>query len=232
MSDNEEDIFGKAISQLIHDIRNPLNIIVGFSSIIQIDDSINEEIRSYLKKIFQSGMLIEQLLSNIDYYMMDKMEPEESGLDLILETDNFYNIKNEILKEKEINVSKYYEEKIISNISPEIYNRILDNLFQFSQKGFNIVKLKQIQIFFKSEKDELLIYYTDTSEPIFIENDYFSFDEVLKAKRGLGLEFNRKFVSLYGGNISYKYGKKWQAMMENFNPSIKTNHGFIIRIPS
>ena len=230
MNENE-DIFGKAISQLIHDIRNPLNIVVGFSSIIQIDESINEEVRSYLKKIFQSGMLIEQLLSNVDYYMMDSIELEESSLDLVNETNAFYESKGEILTEKEINIKIINEGEISVNISSEIYNRILDNLFHFSQKGFNVVKLKQIFINLKIEEGFAVIYYTDTSEPLFIENDYFNFDEVLKAKRGLGLEFNRKFLSLYKGNVTYKYGKKWQTVIEKFNLPVKTNHGFILKIP-
>jgi light-regulated signal transduction histidine kinase (bacteriophytochrome) len=229
--DDNEDIFGKAISQLIHDIRNPLNIIVGFSSIIQIDESVNDEIRSYLKKIFQSGMMIEQLLSNIDYYIMEKMDLEETEFDIIKETDNFFDAKKETIEEKQVTVRKFHEEKILTRISTEIYTRIFENLLQFSLKGFNVVKMKQIMIFFKKIDKDIVIYYTDTSEPLFIENDYFSFEEVLKAKRGLGLEFNSKFVRSYGGEISYKYGKKWQIIMEEFNQPVKTNHGFIIRIP-
>ena len=72
--EDKEKMFGKAIPQIIHDIRNPLNIIIGFSSILQLDDSINEEVRSYLKNIILSGMHIEQLLSNIDYFMMDTLD--------------------------------------------------------------------------------------------------------------------------------------------------------------
>ena len=48
---DKEKIFGKAIPQLIHDIRNPLNIVIGFSSILQIDETINDEIRSYIQNI-------------------------------------------------------------------------------------------------------------------------------------------------------------------------------------
>ena len=51
---DKEKIFGKAIPQLIHDIRNPLNIVIGFSSILQIDETINDEIRSYIQNILYS----------------------------------------------------------------------------------------------------------------------------------------------------------------------------------
>jgi light-regulated signal transduction histidine kinase (bacteriophytochrome) len=233
MKDNKttDEIFGKAIPQLIHDIRNPLNIVVGFSSIVQIDESINAEVRSYLKKIFQSGMYIEQLLSNVDFYMMDNVELEENEFDILAESENFYKLKNEVITEKNIIIVQICPDKIKARFSMEIFTRILENFFQFSQKGFNSSKLKQIQIFYKLQDNNLVIYYTDSSEPIFIENDYFDFEEVLKAKRGLGLEFNRKFITTYGGKIIYQYGKKWQNIADTLNPSIKTNHGFVIELP-
>ena len=70
---DKEKIFGKAIPQLIHDIRNPLNIVIGFSSILQIDETINDEIRSYIQNILYSSFKIEELLSNIDNYFLDEV---------------------------------------------------------------------------------------------------------------------------------------------------------------
>ena len=50
-NDEYKKYFGKAMPQIIHDIRNPLNIIIGFSSIMQIDDTISQENAQYLQKI-------------------------------------------------------------------------------------------------------------------------------------------------------------------------------------
>ena len=69
--EDKDKIFGKAIPQIIQDIRNPLNIVIGFSSILQIDETINTEIRSYLHNILYSSFKIEDLLSNIDNYFLD-----------------------------------------------------------------------------------------------------------------------------------------------------------------
>ena len=51
-NDEYKKYFGKAMPQIIHDIRNPLNIIIGFSSIMQIDDTISQENAQYLQKIY------------------------------------------------------------------------------------------------------------------------------------------------------------------------------------
>ncbi|OHD18636.1 MAG: hypothetical protein A2086_17035 [Spirochaetes bacterium GWD1_27_9] len=236
MNDNNKEcdnIFGKAIPQLIHDIRNPLNIIIGFSSIIQIDETVNDEIRTYLKKIFQSGMFIEELLSNIDFYMMEKLDLEETKFNVFQETNNFLKLKNEIIAEKGIIINQISDKDkdIDIRFSLELFRRILDNLFLFSQKGFKSSKLKEIQIVYKKEDKNFIIFYSDSSEPVFIEGDYFSFEDVLKTKRGLGPQFIEKYVEDYNGEVYYKTSKNWHAVLEDNNLTSQLNHGFIIKLP-
>ena len=64
-------LFGDAMPQVVHDIRNPLNIIIGYSSILQMDSSLSEESRQYIQKVYQSGLAIEDLLSDIDFFDLD-----------------------------------------------------------------------------------------------------------------------------------------------------------------
>jgi K+-sensing histidine kinase KdpD len=226
-----KDIFGKAIPQLIHDLRNPLNIIVGFSSIIQIDSSVSPEVQSYLKKIAQSGMLIEQLLSNVDCYMMDNIVSNENRYDVTGLIDSFFDLKNDVFTEKHVCFEKHLEQNLVSMISLDIFNRILENFYQFSMKGFNNTKEKIIQIVLKKEDNDFVIYYTDSTEPTMIEGDYFSFDDLIKAKRGLGLEFNRKFISDYNGTIVYRFANKWHDIQRPLPMHYVTNHGFIMKMP-
>jgi signal transduction histidine kinase len=226
-----EVIFGKAIPQLIHDIRNPLNIIIGFSSMIQIDSNLSPEVISYLKKISQSGMFIEELLSNIDYYMMEKNSSEESICDLKELTSSFFIQKADIIKDKNIILHQSIDDNIKTRISSNIFIKILENFFQFSVKGFNTSKSRQIQIVICKEKEYILIYYFDTTEPIAIESSYFSTDEVLNVKRGLGLEFNKKFILDYNGDIEYKFAKNWQYVQENLDIKFFANHGFTVKLP-
>jgi len=228
---NPEEIFGKAIGQLIHDIRNPLNTIIGFSSILKIDENLNDEIKGYIKKIFHSGMIIEKLLSNIDYYMIDEISSDSIDFDILSVSQNYFNTLNDIFEEKQLNIEFISEEKIIVNSSIEIFNKILDNLFHYSLKGLRASKKREISVFFKKENNDVIMIYSDSSTPIFIENDYFSFDEILKSKRGLGILFIEKYIRYYNGNIKYFYGNKWQTCISLYTQKIKNNHGFLIKLP-
>ena len=127
---DKEKIFGKAIPQLIHDIRNPLNIVIGFSSILQIDETINDEIRSYIQNILYSSFKIEELLSKYPNLYCDisagsghnalKRDLEftkgflERWQDRILYArDYFDNVHRELLES--IGISEQIKEKIYEN---------------------------------------------------------------------------------------------------------------------
>ncbi len=233
MQENRNDIFGKGIPQLVHDIRNPLNIIIGFSSIIQIDETVNDEIRTYLKKIFQSGMAIEQLLSNIDFFMMDRDDLEETSLDVVAETSNFLKLKSDVISEKQIFIEFNKDEKILIKFSLDIFTRILENLFLFSFKAFRTLKTKEIRLFYKIVKNDFYIIYTDSSENIYLNGKYFTFNEVLEAKRGLGPKFIERFVDIYNGEIFYLNNKELVKKLRELDLffDVKNYAGFILKIP-
>jgi sensor histidine kinase regulating citrate/malate metabolism len=226
-----EEIFGKAIGQLVHDIRNPLNTIIGFSSIIKIDDTISVELKDYINKIFNSGMAIEKLLSNIDYFMMDRVVTDIVEFNVMDSIKKYLEMQFDLQNEKEIVVNYLIKEAIDFKFSLEIFNKIIDNLFSFSLKGLRVAKKKELEIFIKKENDTLILLYTDSSSPVFIEDNYFTFEDTLNAKRGLGPMFIEKYVNIYKGSIEYHYGKKWQSVCFNYSNNIKNNHGFIIKLP-
>ena len=99
---DKEKIFGKAIPQIIQDIRNPLNIVIGFSSILQIDETINTEIRSYLQNILYSSFKIEDLLSNIDNYFSEEDNLYFENIHIQSEWNRFLKQKTYDINDKEI----------------------------------------------------------------------------------------------------------------------------------
>lgn len=231
IKEDKEKFFGKAIPQIIHDIRNPLNIIIGFSSILQIDESINDEVRSYIKNIILSGMHIEQLLSNIDYFMMDTLDLPIETVFLKKEFEIFEKQNSDIMNDKQIILNSSINEDSIFRLPQGIFMRILDNFFQFSLKGLKSVTNKQIYIDVSLNRTNLTIYYHDTSSPVFIEGDYFTFEEILKGKRSLAPLFIEKLIHEYDGSIAYLYGKKWTGEQDNMKIPVKTQHGFKICLP-
>lgn len=231
MNYNSDEIFGKAIGQIIHDIRNSLNIIIGFSSLIQTDENIDDEIKEYFNRILHSGFSIENLLSSIDDYVMEHIEIENSKIDVISESKKFFTelIKN--IDELNVKIEYLNENKITVNTSLELYRKLLDNLFHFSLKELRNQEQKDIQIAFNLKGKELVILYSDSSSPIYIADKYFTFEEILESKRGLNLIFVEKYIELLNGNVNYYYGNKWNEITSKFSNKIIFSHGFVVRIP-
>jgi len=228
-----EEIFGKAIGQLIHDVRNSLNTVIGFSSILRVEENINKENRAILNKIYLSGLDIEDHLMNIDYYMIDSNEvmTKKENFEVYGFLKGYFENKKEIFEEKQINLNLVNETKIEINFSKEVFSKIFDNLLRVSYKGLQSSKVKDIEICIKNNNGNLLIIYTDSSSPVFINSNYFSFDEVMKSGRGLGLLFVEKYIIMNNGEISYLYGNKWANFITNVSTKIKNTHGFKINLP-
>lgn len=229
-NDNKNELFGEAISQLIHDIRNPLNIIIGFSSIIQIDETINDDIRNYIKKIIYSGMNIERMLTNIDFYYTDKIEIEGSPINLPETFENFFETKIDILQETVFTYT-IESEKIVINYSLDILDKFFENLFLFTLKGFKKNFEKAIYVRFIVENNILKIIYADTSASEKISKRYFDKNEILLCKRGLGLLFNSKITEYMKGNIIYLVDDEWKSEIKKYKINDKYKHGFIIELP-
>lgn len=233
VKDEENDkIFGKALPQMIHDIRNPLNIIIGFSSILQIDESIDEEIKSYAKKIYNSGMLIEQLLANIDYFLIEEYEVSNEIISLKEQVENFLEEKKYTIKDKQI----YYNFEVVGSdeifYSADIISRLLNNLFQFSLKGFKSSRAREINLIINNiDKECLEICYYDSSQHLVIKGEYFTFEEVLKAKRSLSPLFIKRIADNSRGEVFYYFNRGWTTKMEELHIQSDSNHGYILRLP-
>ena len=231
MNYSSEEIFGKAIEQIIHDIRNSLNIIIGYSSLIQTDNVSNNEAKEYHKRILESGTMVEKLLSSIDDYIITDLDINKIQFNVILETKNFFSKITNKDKNISVQIENLNTNPININISQELYKKLLDNLYQFSLKELRNKEQKNIQILLKKDKTNLIILYSDSSTPVYIADSYFTFEEIIESKRGLCLVFIEKYVELLNGNVEYCYGNKWYSLISKYLKKNKNSHGFIIEIP-
>lgn len=229
-----EEIFGKAIEQLVHDLRNSLNTVIGFSSLLKEEKSLSDEHKNLLNKIFISGSDMEEFLLDIDYYMLDNNDyfsQKKEIFDPMLFVKEFFDSKKELLKELKIDLYLFTNGKCEINFQKEILSKILNNLLKTSIKGIRSQTKKEIYLYVKLMGKELLITYTDSSTPIFIQNDYFNLEEALQSRRGLGLLFLEKYTLFVSGKIYYLYGNNWINFISTITTKIKNNHGFKILLP-
>lgn len=227
----DKNIFGKAMPQLIHDIRNPLNIIIGFSSILELEDDLSDEVRSYISSIQKSGIFIEELLANIDFFLLENIKIDYKNFSINELLNSIIDINNTILNEKRIIINKSITGNDIINSNEELTKKILNSLLQFSIKGIKSVKNKQIYIDIQVNDDNLTIIHSDTSQEIQTANDYFTTEETLEAKRGLFPIFIKRNVALLNGKISYTTGEKFKTLKNTFLIDNDSTHGFFITLP-
>ncbi len=225
-------LYNKIISQVVDNMREPLNKILAFSSVIWIDETISPEIKEFIKSIHLNGLELEHMVSNIDSFFKDKDDIEEINFDICELVRTFSKRENRALNSKSISLKLYLEkDNITVSFSKDLISKILENLIIFSTVRMLSTKNKEITIIVKTDKKNIKLYYMDTGTPVYIEKGFFTLDDLTKINCGLELRFIEKFVKMYSGTINYFYGKEWQKEVSEANILTKTQHGFKIKLP-
>lgn len=208
----------KAVASTIsHELRTPLNAIIGFSELIQEEDSLNE-IKNFAQIIQLNGsLLLNKIHSIIDFSVLDYYR------DVCLEGINFkeliFNVYEEFIKEAKntnsiqinVGIPDYDNNFIIysdKNKIKKILINLLSNALKFTKEG-------RIEIGYKISKEndapkKLLIYVSDTGIGIPFEKQNLIFkpfrqvDESYCANLdglGIGLAICDKLSKILDGKI-------------------------------
>jgi signal transduction histidine kinase len=203
----------KFFSIIGHDLRNPLNALLGFSELISGNsrDYTSEEIQRYSKIINEAAknihLLIENLLEwsrsqsgNIDYH------PEWTNLlPMVTEIFKVFDIHADkkgvnLVSEIPENVSVYADRNLLSTI----LRNLISNAVKFTPSG------GQVRIFCEQNESEITISVEDTG----IGMSEKQMENIFKLKRnvtmpgtseekgtGLGLILCKEFVDMHRGKI-------------------------------
>jgi PAS domain S-box-containing protein len=201
------------LNNISHEVRTPLNGILGFAEIISHSDLTVEERGEAFSMVHESS---NRLLETITNYMdisllvsgeMTVNKKEFPPARLLMEIYDKYNSacnprEIELLLKIPENSGNHY---IYSD--PELLNKILNQLLgnavKFTEKG-------QIQYGYKIINDEAEFFIIDTGIGIGIDSvntifDHFVKEDQIKTRptegSGLGLSISRGLVGLLGGKI-------------------------------
>ena len=221
-------LFGQAMPQIIHDIRNPLNIVIGFSSVLQMDDSVNDEVKSYLKKIYHCGMAIEKQLVNIDYFAMETSDFDLEPVELKAAIDQYVKENNFFFEDKKISFDYHIPANVKISGSTDLINKLLENLLQFSMKGLKSTKERIVAVNVVQNGSEVQLFYSDSSNKAATQGDFFTYEEVLHAKRGLAPIFLERLMTFSGGSIMYLSDAKWQEKRKDLEKKSPFYQGFCL----
>ena len=207
------------LSTMSHDIRTPMNAIIGLTAIAEKNLGDVESTRESLRKISLASNHLLTLINDI----LDISKVESGNLRLspltfsIVETvENLVNISQPMIKEKNIEFCFHinqmekeylYTDQLRLN---QIYINILSNAIKYTEPGGS-VKVKLCEEMSDTPGSVRLIYVVaDTGigmSPEFMENMYKPFSRQVDSRvnsiqgTGLGLAITKQMVELLQGTI-------------------------------
>ncbi|WP_034451101.1 response regulator [Butyrivibrio sp. AE2032] len=207
------------LSTMSHDIRTPMNAIIGLTAIAEKNTADEESTKESLRKISLAGNHLLTLINDI----LDISKVESGKLKLspltfsIVETvENLVNISQPMIKEKNIEFSFHinqiekeylYTDQLRLN---QIYINILSNAIKYTEPGGSV------SVDLREEKSDvpgcirLTYVVSDTGigmSPEYMETMYTPFSRQVDSRvnsiqgTGLGLAITKQMVELIGGTI-------------------------------
>ena len=207
------------LSTMSHDIRTPMNAIIGFTALAEKNTGDEESTKESLRKISLASNHLLTLINDI----LDISKVESGKLKLspltfsIVETvENLVNISQPMIKEKNIEFSFHinqfekeylYTDQLRLN---QIYINILSNAIKYTEPGGSVSVILSEEHSDVTGCIRLIYAVSDTGigmSPEFMENMYKPFSRQVDSRvnsiqgTGLGLAITKQMVDLIGGTI-------------------------------
>ena len=207
------------LSTMSHDIRTPMNAIIGLTTIAEKNLNDTVSVGESLRKISMAGNHLLILINDI----LDISKVESGKLNLsplvfsIVETvDNLVNLSQPMIKEKNIEFNfrigrmereYFYADQLRLN---QIYINILSNAIKYTEPGGRVSVDMREEESRKSGCERLVYRVSDSGigmSPEFMETMYQPFSRQIDSRvnsiqgTGLGLAITKQMVDLMGGTI-------------------------------
>lgn len=207
------------LANMSHEIRTPLTGIIGMADLLRLTD-LNEYQREYVKIIMESGSHLLDIINNI--LDMTKIESGKFQLD-----NSEFNLKENIENiikpycikglQKDIDVMFYYQPLIDEIVKGDrvrlnqIIVNLMGNAFKYTEKGYILVKVKEIE----SSDLKIKLQFSVQDTGIGIKEEMknklfkvFSQGDSSYTKKyggtGLGLAICREIATMMQGEIWYE----------------------------
>ena len=207
------------LSNMSHDIRTPMNAVLGFTTLLAKDAENPDKVREYTKKIMASGQhllgLINDILevSKIESGKLVLTEEEFALADLISSIDAIIRpMAGEKDQEFHVEITDIEHEYFIGDETRinQILINLLSNAVKYTQKGGNIwlriIGLKQhsgqferIRIEVEDDGYGMTQEYLKTIFDVFTRAENSTTNKVQGT--GLGMAITKNIVELMGGTI-------------------------------
>jgi predicted ATPase/signal transduction histidine kinase/CheY-like chemotaxis protein/tRNA A-37 threonylcarbamoyl transferase component Bud32 len=204
------------IAHMSHDIRTPLNTILGYSELLNDNLSHSSELSRYTKIIKSSSMLLLSLINKIlelTRIENGKVNTHREYISLVALVNAVRTQIEEKIKKKglafDIRIDEFFKESMIEIDElhlKQILLNLLDNAYKYTEKGY--IKLSAVKHHAVGNKLEMSLIVEDSgvgimdTEKIFEEFEQLQpFSDKWIDGAGLGLSIVKKLVSLMRGKI-------------------------------
>jgi len=204
------------LNNISHEVRTPLNGILGFAEIMSQTDLSKEELRDSLSMLHESSnRLLDTITNYMDISLLTSGNMTVHKKDFIpaQELKRIYNFYKTICSDRKLNFHLEVpenSENLFVNSDPEIFNKILtqllSNAIKFTEKG-------TITIGFEKYENRFEFFVKDTGIGIVKDSLINIFDRFVKLDinssfqtegSGLGLSIAKGMINILGGDISVK----------------------------
>ncbi len=201
-------------SSIIHDIRTPMNAVMGFLELLNLIET-DQEKKDYLDTAIRSGKSMVTLINDaLDLAKISsgQMKVEKRPFNPLRELDDTAKLFFQTAQRKGVSFSAYFDpnlpEKIVSDPHriKQIINNLLSNAVKFTPKG----GLISLQLHYEQAIDGLLVSVKDNGIGIDPERQKEIFTPFVQEKEstsrefggtGLGLSISQQLAVLLGGKL-------------------------------
>jgi signal transduction histidine kinase/CheY-like chemotaxis protein len=221
---NASEAKSRFIANMSHEMRTPMNVIVGFTDLLLEDEATPDKTRDMLKKINTAGNTLMGLINDV----LDISKIEAGRLELAPVHYDVPSLLNDIItlntiriEDKPVTFKLDIDEKLPCSLFgddlrvKQILNNLLSNAFKYTREGTVTLNVTS-----RREGDTVLVFFSvsDTGIGIRAEDmlklfsDYNQVDTSAHREiegTGLGLSITKKFVEMMNGEITVEseYGK-------------------------
>lgn len=212
------------LNNMSHDMRTPMNAIMGFTN-IALKHVISNEVKDCLEKINDSSELLLTLINDVlDISRIESghMKIRPAIIDITEVTDGALNVASGLLTHRDLNfeVNRTRPENpyvLADSIRiREILVNILSNAIKFTNDGGTIKFITESK--FDINKNKLMVRYvvSDTGIGMSEEFQKHIFDEFAQEESdartqykgtGLGMSITKNYIDMMGGSISLQSKK-------------------------
>jgi PAS domain S-box-containing protein len=208
------DTLKKFLATFSHELRSPLNSIIGFSDLLtgQTDNLPPETVREFMKNINGSGRHLQQIINDI----LDLSKIESGTLDLHIATYPVSYFEESVRRVLSASIAQKNIE-LVFTVPPDFENLVVDQT-RFKQILINLVSnavkfshpAGRVEIQFERVGNDLLFSVRDDGIGIRVDEQAALFrpfkqaaggKEMNREGIGLGLAITKKLIELHQGSI-------------------------------